>query len=141
MTDPIRLLDITDVPIDVAAVYAAVGDRHAGGISLFVGTVRDHDHGQSVVGLDYSAHPSAEQVLREVVEKVVASYPVDSVAAVHRVGALAIGDIAVVVAVACAHRNEAFTASRALIDDLKATVPIWKHQRFSDGSEEWVGTP
>ena len=106
MTDPVRLLEITDVPIDVAAVYAAVGDRHAGGISLFVGTVRDHDHGQSVVGLDYSAHPSA-----------------------------------VVVAVACAHRNEAFTASRALIDDLKATVPIWKHQRFSDGSEEWVGTP
>lgn len=141
MTDSIRLLEITDVPIDVGAVYAALGDRHAGGISIFVGTVRDHDHGQSVVGLDYSAHPTAEQVLREVVEKVVASYELDSVAAVHRIGALDIGDIAVVVAVASAHRNDAFAACRALIDDLKATVPIWKHQRFTDGSEEWVGTP
>ena len=141
MTDPIRLLEITDVPIDIGAVYAALGDRHAGGISIFVGTVRDHDHGQSVVGLDYSAHPTAKQVLREVVEKVVASYELDSVAAVHRIGALDIGDIAVVVAVASAHRNDAFAACRALIDDLKATVPIWKHQRFTDGSEEWVGTP
>ena len=141
MTDSIRLLEITDVPIDVGAVYAALGDRHAGGISIFVGTVRDHDHGQSVVGLDYSAHPTAEQVLREVVEKIVASYELDSVAAVHRIGALDIGDIAVVVAVASAHRNDAFAACRALIDDLKATVPIWKHQRFTDGSEEWVGTP
>jgi molybdopterin synthase catalytic subunit len=141
VTDPIRLLEITDVPIDVGAVYDALGDRHAGGISIFVGTVRDHDHGQSVVGLDYSAHPTAEQVLREVVEKVVASYELDSVAAVHRIGALDIGDIAVVVAVASAHRNDAFAACRALIDDLKATVPIWKHQRFTDGSEEWVGTP
>jgi molybdopterin synthase catalytic subunit len=141
VTDSIRLLEITDVPIDVGAVYAALGDRHAGGISIFVGTVRDHDHGQSVVGLDYSAHPTAEQVLREVVEKVVASYELDSVAAVHRIGALDIGDIAVVVAVASAHRNDAFAACRALIDDLKATVPIWKHQRFTDGSEEWVGTP
>ena len=141
VTDPVRLLEITDVPIDVGAVYAALGDRHAGGISVFVGTVRDHDHGQSVVGLDYSAHPTAEQVLREVVEKVVSSYPVDSVAAVHRIGALDIGDVAVVVAVACPHRNEAFAACRALIDDLKGTVPIWKHQRFIDGTEEWVGTP
>jgi molybdopterin synthase catalytic subunit len=141
VTDSIRLVEITDVPIDVGAVYAALGDRHAGGISIFVGTVRDHDHGQSVVGLDYSAHPTAEQVLREVVEKVVTSYELDSVAAVHRIGALDIGDIAVVVAVASAHRNDAFAACRALIDDLKATVPIWKHQRFTDGSEEWVGTP
>ena len=141
MTDSIRLLEITDVPIDVGAVYAALGDRHAGGISIFVGTVRDHDHGQSVVGLDYSAHPTAEQVLREVVEKVVASYELDSVAAVHRIGALDIGDIAVVVAVASAHRNDAFAACRTLIDDLKATVPIWKHQQFADGGDEWVGLP
>jgi molybdopterin synthase catalytic subunit len=60
---------------------------------------------------------------------------------VHRVGRLAIGDAAVIVATAAAHRGEAFEASRALIDDLKSTVPIWKHQRFTDGSDEWVGTP
>ncbi|HEY7043697.1 MAG TPA: molybdenum cofactor biosynthesis protein MoaE, partial [Nocardioidaceae bacterium] len=87
------------------------------------------------------AHPTAESVLREVVEKVVASHDVRRVAAVHRVGELAIGDVAVAVAVSCDHRGDAFTACRALIDDLKATVPIWKHQWFRDGSDEWVGTP
>ena len=141
MTDRITLLEITEVPIDVGAVYAAVTSRHAGGVVLFVGTVRDHDAGKDVVGLDYSSHPTAESVLREVVEKVVASYDIRAVAASHRIGPLAIGDVAVVVAVACEHRGDAFSASRALIDELKATVPIWKHQRFADGSEEWVGTP
>ncbi len=141
MTRTVRLLEITDVPIDVAAVYAAVADPQAGGVALFVGTVRDHDHGKEVVGLDYSAHPTAEAVLRDLVGKMITSYEVRAVAAAHRVGTLAIGDIAVAVAVACDHRGDAFTASRALIDELKATVPIWKHQRFRDGSEEWVGTP
>ena len=141
MTDRIRLLEITAEPIDVVSVYAAVTSRHAGGIALFVGTVRDHDRGKDVVGLEYSAHPTAESVLREVVEKIVASHDVRVIAATHRIGTLAIGDVAVVVAVACEHRGEAFTACRALIDDLKSTVPIWKHQRFVDGTEEWVGTP
>jgi molybdopterin synthase catalytic subunit len=141
VTDRIALLEITEVPIDVGAVYASVTSRHSGGIVLFVGTVRDHDAGKDVIGLDYSAHPTAEAVLREVVEKVVASYDVRAVAASHRIGQLEIGDVAVVVAVACEHRGDAFVASRALIDELKATVPVWKHQRFGDGSEEWVGTP
>ncbi len=141
MHEIIRRLEITDVPIDVGAVYDAVSDRHAGGIALFVGTVRDHDHGKDVNGLDYSAHPTAAAVLREVVEKVVAAHDVRAIAAVHRVGRLAIGDLAVVVAVSCDHRGDAFAACRVLIDDLKATVPIWKHQVFSDGTEEWVGTP
>jgi molybdopterin synthase catalytic subunit len=79
--------------------------------------------------------------LREVADGVAARYDVLGVAAVHRVGRLAIGDAAVIVATAAAHRGEAFEASRALIDDLKSTVPIWKHQRFTDGSDEWVGTP
>jgi molybdopterin synthase catalytic subunit len=122
-------------------VYSTVSDPQAGGVALFVGTVRDHDHGKPVEGLDYSAHPSAEAVLRDVVDKVVAAHDVRAVAAVHRVGELLIGDVAVVVAVSCDHRGDAFTACRALIDDLKATVPIWKHQRFTDGSDEWVGTP
>ena len=79
--------------------------------------------------------------LREVVEAVAARHPVRAVAAVHRVGDLAIGDAAVVVAAAADHRGEAFDAARELIDDLKATVPIWKHQAFADGSDEWVGLP
>ena len=90
-------------------------------------------------GLSYQAHPSAEAELRRVAEEVAEKFPAIGVAAVHRVGDLAIGDLAVVVAVSCVHRGDAFEACRMLIDELKATVPIWKHQRFGDGSSEWVG--
>jgi molybdopterin synthase catalytic subunit len=137
----VRLVDIRDTPLDVAEVLDAIADRAAGGVDVFVGTVRDHDHDQGVTGLEYSAHPTAMRRLLEVAEKVAASYDVLALAAVHRVGPLAIGDAAVVVATAAAHRGQAFDASRALIDELKATVPIWKHQLFADGSDEWVGTP
>ncbi len=137
----VRLVDIRETPLDVSEVLAALEDVAAGGLTLFVGTVRDHDQGKSVGGLEYSAHPSALEKLREVCEDVAAKYDVRAVAAVHRTGTLAIGDAAVIVATAADHRGQAFDASRALIDDLKATVPIWKHQLFADGSDEWVGTP
>jgi molybdopterin synthase catalytic subunit len=137
----VRLVDIRETPLDVAEVLAALADRAAGGVDVFVGTVLDHDHDQGVTGLAYSAHPTAMQRLVEVAEPIAQEYDVIAVAAVHRVGRLAIGDAAVVVATAAAHRGEAFEASRALIDELKATVPIWKHQVFTDGTDEWVGTP
>ncbi|MCH0541332.1 molybdenum cofactor biosynthesis protein MoaE [Streptomyces sp. MUM 203J] len=138
-SDPIRLLAIRDTPLSLDEVFRAVGDDSAGGTALFVGTVRDHDGGADVDALGYSSHPTAEAELRRVAEKVVADFPVRALAAVHRVGDLAVGDLAVVVAVSCPHRAEAFAACRKLIDDLKHEVPIWKHQRFSDGQEEWVG--
>ncbi|SHK74478.1 molybdenum cofactor biosynthesis protein MoaE [Actinacidiphila paucisporea] len=139
--DPIRLLAVRDTPLSLDEVFAAVGDDAAGGTTLFVGTVRDHDghSGAAVTGLSYSAHPSAELELRRVAEKVAADFPVRALAAVHRVGDLRVGDLAVIVAVSCPHRGEAFAASRRLIDDLKGEVPIWKHQTFEDGTEEWVG--
>ncbi|ALC20979.1 molybdopterin biosynthesis protein MoeE [Streptomyces pristinaespiralis] len=137
--DPIRLLAIRDTPLSLDEVFAAVGDDAAGGTALFVGTVRNHDGGVDVDALGYSCHPTAEAEMRRVAEKVAADYPVRALAAVHRVGDLAVGDLAVVVAVSCPHRGEAFEACRKLIDDLKHEVPIWKHQRFSDGTEEWVG--
>jgi molybdopterin synthase catalytic subunit len=137
----VRLVDIRDTALDVAEVLAALSDVAAGGLTLFVGTVRDHDGGKVVGGLEYSAHPSALERLRAVCDDVAARYDVRAVAAVHRTGTLALGDAAVVVATAADHRGEAFDASRALIDELKATVPIWKHQVFADGSDEWVGTP
>jgi molybdopterin synthase catalytic subunit len=139
--DPIALLDIRDTPLDVGEVYASVLGRDTGGVSLFVGTVRDHDGGRAVAALEYSAHPTAQARLREVVDEVVAQHSVRRVAAVHRTGPLEIGDIAVIVAVASAHRGDAFVACRQLIDELKARVPIWKRQLFVDGDEEWVGTP
>ncbi|MFI7452419.1 molybdenum cofactor biosynthesis protein MoaE [Nonomuraea sp. NPDC049714] len=137
--DVIRLLAIRDTALSVDEVMAAVGDHAAGGTTLFVGTVREQDHGKPVTRLSYSAHPSAESELRTVAEKVATDFPVTALAAVHRVGDLELGDTAVIVAVASAHRQEAFLAARRLIDDLKSQVPIWKHQVFADGSTEWVG--
>lgn len=137
----VRLVDLRETPLDVAEVVAALDDEGSGGVTLFVGRVRDHDHGLHVRGLEYTAHPTALDALRRVCVAVAEEYDVHAVAAVHRVGRLAIGDIAVIVATTSAHRGTSFDASRALIDTLKADVPIWKHQQFSDGSEEWVGTP
>lgn len=137
----VRLADIRDTPLDVNEVLAALSDAAAGGLTLFVGAVRDHHDNKGVAGLEYTAHPTALAQLQAVAERVAQEYDVLAVAAVHRVGNLAIGDAAVIVATAAKHRGEAFDASRALIDGLKTTLPIWKHQLFTDGTEEWVGTP
>ena len=137
----IRLIGVRETALSVDEVRAAIADPAAGGEVLFVGTVRDHDADRGVIGLSYSAHPSAEAELRRVAEEIAGKSPdAIAVAAVHRVGDLDVGDLAVVVGVACAHRAEAFHACHALIDELKASVPVWKHQRFADGSDEWVGS-
>ncbi|WP_020575839.1 molybdenum cofactor biosynthesis protein MoaE [Actinopolymorpha alba] len=135
----VRLLAIRDTPLSVDEVLAAIADPRIGGTCVFVGTVRDHDAGRGVNELGYDAHPNALKELRRVAEGVVAAHPGSVVAAVHRVGDLSVGEIAVVVGAAAPHRAEAFAACRQLIDDLKAEVPLWKHQRFADGSAEWVG--
>ncbi|WP_236045886.1 molybdenum cofactor biosynthesis protein MoaE [Streptacidiphilus fuscans] len=136
--DPIRLLALRDTPLSLDEVYAAVEHDAAGGTDIFVGTVRDHDGGKGVTALEYSAHPTAADELRRIAEKICADHDVLALAAVHRVGLLEINDVAVIVAVSCAHRGEAFEACRKLIDTLKHEVPIWKHQRFADGTDEWV---
>lgn len=141
MSDVIRLVDIRATPLSVEEVRAAVADPSAGGEAVFIGAVRDHDDGKSVARLGYSAHPTALDQLWQVAHRIVLAHPVIGLAAVHRVGELEVGDLAVVVAVSCGHRGDAFDACRALIDDLKSTVPIWKHQQFGDGTQEWVGTP
>jgi molybdopterin synthase catalytic subunit len=127
-------------PLSVDEVRASVADPAAGAIALFVGTVRDHDHGRAVAALTYTAHPSGAEQLRQVAEKVAGRFAVRAMAAVHRTGDLEIGDVAVVVAVASDHRDEAFAACRALIEDLKADVPVWKHQLFPEGGSEWVNS-
>jgi molybdopterin synthase catalytic subunit len=136
----VRLIAVRDSELSVDEVRAAVADPGAGGLALFAGAVRDTDHDRDVTALSYSAHPSAEAELRRVAEVIAEKFPVLGIAAVHRVGDLEIGDLAVVVAVSCPHRAEAFDACRALIDLLKASVPIWKHQRFTEGDSEWVGS-
>jgi molybdopterin synthase catalytic subunit len=140
MDEVIRMLGVGEAPLSVADVYASVDDvPSAGGIAIFVGVVRDEDEGRRVTDLGYSTHPTVENSLREVVEKAIAQYPIRAVSAVHRVGDLKIGELAVIVAVACPKRGEAFDACRQIIDQIKETVPIWKRQRFADGGSEWVG--
>jgi molybdopterin synthase catalytic subunit len=135
------LADISETSLSVDAVITAVRHPRAGGIATFVGVVRERDHGEGVQTLDYSSHPSAPQVLRELAEGLASKAEVVRLAVVHRVGHLEVGDLAVVVAVSAVHRAAALDTCRELIDALKASVPIWKHQTFADGSDEWVGTP
>jgi molybdopterin synthase catalytic subunit len=134
------MAELRENELSVDEVLKAVADPAAGGIVLFTGVVRDHDHGRDVRQLSYSAHPTAAEQLRRVCAEVAGAHDVTAIAAVHRVGDLAIGDLAVVVAVSCPHRAEAFIACRALIDQLKETVPVWKHQLFGDGESEWVNS-
>jgi molybdopterin synthase catalytic subunit len=136
----IRLAGLRAEPLSVDEVRAAAADPAAGAVVVFAGAVRDHDHGRGVTGLSYSAHPSAATELGRVAEKIAASYPALAIAVLHRTGDLQIGDLAVVAAVSAAHRGEAFAACEALIDELKATVPIWKHQFFAGGDSEWVNS-
>jgi molybdopterin synthase catalytic subunit len=137
----VRLLALRDTPLDVAEVLAAVQDPAAGGVVSFTGLVRDHDGGRGVTELEYEAHPGAQEAMAAVAERIAEELPVHALAAVHRTGLLAVGDVAVIVAASASHRDQAFEAARRLIDDLKATVPIWKRQVFLDGEQEWVGTP
>lgn len=129
---------VREVPLDAAAIEASVLGTTDGALVTFRGVIRDHDGGRSVERLDYSAHPDAERYLREACERIADTTGL-TVAAEHRVGALAIGDVALVAAVSAAHRAEAFAACAALVDDIKATVPIWKRQHRPDGTSEWVG--
>jgi molybdopterin synthase catalytic subunit len=135
----VRLTAVRDTPLSVDEVLAAVADPSAGGTALFVGTVRDHADGRAVTGLDYSAHPTAERVLRDVADGVAAAHAVTALAATHRTGDLKVGDVAVVVAAASPHRAEAFAACRAFIDELKERVPIWKRETLDSGDHVWVG--
>ena len=132
---------MTEQPIFLTEHEELVGHQSAGAIVGFVGMTRDHDGGRRVVRLEYSAHPTAEQVIAEVVSEVATqSSGVRAVAASHRIGALHIGEAALVAAVAADHRQEAFATCAQLVDTIKARLPVWKHQFFDDGTEEWVGS-
>lgn len=143
-TDPIatvRAAEISDRPLDVSAHRRAISTSAGGADVVFCGVVRDHDAGRSVRSLDYVGHPDAADVLREVAGEIAAEPAVLAVAVSHRIGSLAVGDIALVAAVSTAHRAEAFDACARLVDEVKRRLPIWKRQEFTDGSEEWVNCP
>lgn len=129
---------VVEEPIDEKAVRDAVFADDCGATVIFLGVIRDHDGGQGVRSLDYSAHPDAERFLAQIVADESAKTGV-RLSAVHRIGALQIGDSALVAAAASAHRAEAFEAIEQLVERIKAEVPIWKRQHFTAGTSEWVG--
>jgi molybdopterin synthase catalytic subunit len=135
------LVGVSEQPLDVAAHERAVTRTSAGAHVVFCGVVRDVDQGRRVVELEYEAHPSAAQVLREIAEHFAALPSVDGLAVSHRVGRLEVGDVALVAAVSSTHRREAFTVCAQLVDDVKHRLPIWKRQVFDDGTDEWVNCP
>lgn len=141
MSSRVRLAEISEYPLSVDRLIALVGSRATGGIAVFLGIVRELDGGQQVSSLDYTRHPSAAAALAASAERVAAAHEIQAIAVTHRVGHLEVGDLAVVVATAAEHRGPALDACRALIDDLKASVPIWKEQRLATGEVTWVGLP
>jgi len=125
-------------PIDLARLVAAVEAPEAGGIATFTGLVRNHHQGRGVSRLEYSAYESmAEQEMRTILSEAESRWAV-KVVATHRLGTLEVGDVAVAVAAAGAHRAEAFEACRHVIEELKRRVPVWKREQYADGSEAWV---
>jgi molybdopterin synthase catalytic subunit len=130
---------LTEHAISLTEHEDLVGNEAAGAVVGFAGIVRNHDGGREVLRLEYSAHPAAEQTLAEVLAEVAAaSCGVRAVAASHRIGSLEIGDAALVAAVSADHRRAAFETCARLVDAIKERLPVWKHQFFADGSDEWV---
>ena len=133
------MIEITDSPIDHAALTDKVRSNLAGAVCTFLGTVREMTGDRRTVALDYEAYPEmAIKKMAELEAEARLRWPVIDAAIVHRVGHLELGEVSVVVAVSCPHRDQAFEACRWLIDTLKEVVPIWKRETWSDGKEEWV---
>ncbi|MEI8082608.1 MAG: molybdenum cofactor biosynthesis protein MoaE [Actinomycetes bacterium] len=147
MPDPVQTRAVVvravvcEEPISSAQHAALVRGNDRGAVVTFSGVVRDHDHGRAVTDLQYSAHPSAGEVLAGIVAEAADRFGVGAIAVSHRIGSLQIGQEAFVVAVASAHRTAAFETCAWLVDEVKSRVPIWKRQTFDDGTHEWVNCP
>ena len=133
--------EVTDQLISLTEHEDLVAAVEAGAVVSFAGVVRNHDGGRPVLRLEYSAHPSAAETLFEVLAEIAGSSAgVRAIAASHRIGPLELGDAALVVAVAADHRGAAFQTCERLVDTIKERIPVWKHQFFADGTDEWVNS-
>jgi molybdopterin synthase catalytic subunit len=135
------IAQVVDAPLSVTEHEDAVADKRAGAVVSFCGVVRDHDGGRSVTELEYVGHPTAGDVISEIAREFTGRDGVHAVAVSHRIGLLAIGDVALACAVSASHRGQAFAACSDLVDEVKKRLPIWKRQVFTDGEEEWVACP
>ena len=131
---------VTDSVITAEALTSIVKDESAGAVVTFSGDVRNHDKGKGVTSLNYEVHPTAQSVIEKITNEVVAKHDVVNVAIAHRYGVIPIGESAFVVAVAAAHRAPAFECCEELVERVKAELPIWKYQEFTDGTTEWVNS-
>lgn len=143
MTVSVLRAAVSESTIDTCEHADLVASAAAGAVVTFAGVVRNHDHGRGVRELEYTGHPAAQRVLGEAAAKVAARAPasVRALAVSHRVGLLAIGDVALACAVAADHRAEAFAVCAELVDEVKRMLPVWKRQVFTDGTVEWVNCP
>jgi len=133
---------VVERPLSVDEHAELVSNVAAGAVVTFSGVVRNHDGGRGVEELEYSGHPSAERVIRQVADEIAArATGVRAIAVSHRIGPLRIGDVALACAVAADHRQEAFRVCAELVDEVKRQLPIWKRQVFADGTDEWVNCP
>ena len=130
---------ITDEPLDSGALIDSARRDTCGAVASFIGVVRNHNGGESVDAIEYSSHPSSQQILRDIVMEFKDRPGVHRIVAWHRVGRLEIGEDAMVVAVAAEHRAQAFRAVETIVEDVKAKLPIWKKQELTDGSHNWSG--
>jgi molybdopterin synthase catalytic subunit len=130
--------EVTTDVLDADHFRKLVSDPSAGAVVIFSGDVRNHDGGKGVASLTYEAHPDAQKVLAQVVDQVTRDSELVKVAVAHRYGPIAIGECAFLVCVSAAHRQAAFAGCQAIVDEVKTQIPIWKHQVFVDGTDEWV---
>lgn len=138
-SEPDRLIQLVDQPIDSHALVEFVTTASSGAIVLFLGTVREVTSGKRTVALDYDAYPEmALAQMRILIDEAVQKWPIQKVALVHRTGHLQLTDASVAIALSCPHRGDAFAAGRFLIDELKVRVPVWKKENWEDGTTEWV---
>jgi molybdopterin synthase catalytic subunit len=129
---------VTDAPVNIAELSKLVTNPQSGAVVTFCGDVRNHDGGKEVASLLYEIHPSAPEQIKLIAESIIDRFEIEKVAVAHRYGNIAIGETAFAVAVSAAHRQAAFDACSAIVDEVKAKLPIWKHQKFTDGTDQWV---
>ena len=129
---------VTDAPVNIAELSKLVTNPQSGAVVTFCGDVRNHDGGKEVASLLYEIHPSAPEQIKLIAESIIDRFDIEKVAVAHRYGNIAIGETACAVAVSAAHRQAAFDACSAIVDEVKANLPIWKHQKFTDGTDQWV---
>ncbi len=130
---------LTRDAIDIAGLLAAVAHDGAGAITLFAGTVRDHNDGRDVIGIEYDAYDAmAAAEMTRIVDEAVGQFPGIRITVVHRLGELGVGEVSVAIACASPHRAAALDACRYVIEQLKKRVPIWKRELYADGTREWV---